>query len=229
MQLCLAVFRLDLARKEQCTNVCTKITPVPLLSETTKRQNWFLNCSRVEKLLYRVILKLELLGTRVLLIAGVGPLAEQVVVQHHARNLVDPRLVHRSPSCDCACTSFLARSSLVSSVRRGTSRMRSRTFAVLASWPDCSLQLGMCFTFLLIDPPPAVGYALYVLLIDPACGWHWSFCSLYLPVHSLGDPLVDDRADHLLAWSNCTSFAPLHVVDLVPVLPSREASAQQPL
>ena len=28
---------------------CTKITPGPLLSETAKRQNWFLNCTRVEK------------------------------------------------------------------------------------------------------------------------------------------------------------------------------------
>ena len=49
VQLCLAVFRLDLVRKEQCTSVCTKITPVPLLNDTTKRQNWFLNCTRVEK------------------------------------------------------------------------------------------------------------------------------------------------------------------------------------
>ena len=49
VQLCLAVFRLDLVRKEQCTSVCTKITPVLLLSETTKRQNWFLNYTRVEK------------------------------------------------------------------------------------------------------------------------------------------------------------------------------------
>ena len=46
-QLCLAVFRLDLVRKELCTSVCTKITSIPLLSETTKRQNWFLNCTRV--------------------------------------------------------------------------------------------------------------------------------------------------------------------------------------
>ena len=49
VQLCLAVLYLGLVRKEQCTNVCTKITPVPLLSDTTKRQNWFLNCKRVEK------------------------------------------------------------------------------------------------------------------------------------------------------------------------------------
>ena len=49
VQMCLAVFRLDLVRKEQCTNVCTMITPVALLSETTKRQNWFLNWTRVEK------------------------------------------------------------------------------------------------------------------------------------------------------------------------------------
>ena len=45
----LAVFRLDLVRKELCTNVCTKISPVPLLNETTMRQNWHLNCTRVEK------------------------------------------------------------------------------------------------------------------------------------------------------------------------------------
>ena len=49
VQLCLAVFRLALVKKEQCTSVCTKITPVPLLSETTLRQNWFLTCTRVEK------------------------------------------------------------------------------------------------------------------------------------------------------------------------------------
>ena len=30
MQLCLAVFRLDLVKKEQCANVCTKFSPVPL-------------------------------------------------------------------------------------------------------------------------------------------------------------------------------------------------------
>ena len=29
MQLCLIVYRLDLIREEQCTNVCTDITPVP--------------------------------------------------------------------------------------------------------------------------------------------------------------------------------------------------------
>ena len=49
VQLCLAVFRLDLVKKEQCTSVCTKNTPVLLLSETTKRQNLFLNCTRLEK------------------------------------------------------------------------------------------------------------------------------------------------------------------------------------
>ena len=49
VQLCLAVLYLGLVKKEQCTSVCTKITPVPLLSKTTKRQNWFLNCTRVEK------------------------------------------------------------------------------------------------------------------------------------------------------------------------------------
>ena len=36
VQLYLAVFRLELAKKEQCTSVCTKITPVLLLSETNK-------------------------------------------------------------------------------------------------------------------------------------------------------------------------------------------------
>ena len=45
VQLCLAVFRQDLVKKKQCTSVCTKITPVLLLSETNKRQNWFLNCT----------------------------------------------------------------------------------------------------------------------------------------------------------------------------------------
>ena len=149
VQLCLAVFRLDLAKKEQCINVCTKITPVPLLRETTKRQNWFLNCSRLDKPLFRVILKLELLGTRVLLIAGVGPLAEQVVVQHHARNLVDPRLVHRSPSCDCACTSFLARSSFC--LVRATQHFQSAP-----AYLCCSGFLARLF--------PAVGYVLYFLI-----------------------------------------------------------------
>ena len=47
VQLCLAVFRLDLVRKEQCTSVCTKITPVPLLSETTKRQNYTWESTRI--------------------------------------------------------------------------------------------------------------------------------------------------------------------------------------
>ena len=46
---CLTVFRLDLVRKEQCTSVCAKITPVPVLSNTTKRQDGFLNLTRVEK------------------------------------------------------------------------------------------------------------------------------------------------------------------------------------
>ena len=44
---CATVF--GIVRQEQCTSVCTKITPVLMLSETTKRQNWFLNCTRVEK------------------------------------------------------------------------------------------------------------------------------------------------------------------------------------
>ena len=46
VQLCSAKFRLDFVKREQCTSVCTKITPVSLLSE---RQNWFLNCTRVER------------------------------------------------------------------------------------------------------------------------------------------------------------------------------------
>ena len=49
VQLCVAAFRLGLVKKEQCSSICKKITPVLLLSETAKRQNWFLNCTRVEK------------------------------------------------------------------------------------------------------------------------------------------------------------------------------------
>ena len=49
VQLSVPTFRLDLVRKEQCTNVCTKTTAIPVLSETAKNQNWFLNCTRVEK------------------------------------------------------------------------------------------------------------------------------------------------------------------------------------
>ena len=36
--LCLAVLGLDSVRKEKCTCECSKITPIPLLSETTKRE-----------------------------------------------------------------------------------------------------------------------------------------------------------------------------------------------
>ena len=49
VQLCVCMFRLGHVWKEQCSNICTKITPVPLLSETAKKQNWFLNCRRLEK------------------------------------------------------------------------------------------------------------------------------------------------------------------------------------
>ena len=48
MQLCLAVFGLDRGRKEQCTRVCAEITPVLLLSETTKTGMGFLNIARME-------------------------------------------------------------------------------------------------------------------------------------------------------------------------------------
>ena len=44
-----ASFRLGLVKKEQCSNICTKITPIHLLSETAKRLNWFLNFTRVDK------------------------------------------------------------------------------------------------------------------------------------------------------------------------------------
>ena len=47
VQLCLAVLDQDLVRKEQCTCVCAKITAVPLLSETTKREDGFLNIARM--------------------------------------------------------------------------------------------------------------------------------------------------------------------------------------
>ena len=43
VQLCVATFRLGLVKEEVCSSVCTKITPKPLLSETAKRQNLFLN------------------------------------------------------------------------------------------------------------------------------------------------------------------------------------------
>ena len=49
VQLRVATFRLGLVQKEQCASICTKITPVPLLSETAKRQDWFLHCTRGEK------------------------------------------------------------------------------------------------------------------------------------------------------------------------------------
>ena len=39
VKLCLAVLGLDSVRKEKCTCVSSKITPVPQLSETTKRDN----------------------------------------------------------------------------------------------------------------------------------------------------------------------------------------------
>ena len=35
-QLCVATFGLGIVKKEQCSSICTKITPVPLLSETAK-------------------------------------------------------------------------------------------------------------------------------------------------------------------------------------------------
>ena len=46
--LCLAVMGLDSVRKEKCTCECSKITPIPLLSETTKRE-WFLSSAHVGK------------------------------------------------------------------------------------------------------------------------------------------------------------------------------------
>ena len=52
VHLCVAVFQ-----EKQCANVCTKITPVPLLTVTTKRQNWFLNCTRVKKALGLLVLE----------------------------------------------------------------------------------------------------------------------------------------------------------------------------
>ena len=50
-------FCLDLVREEQCTSVCTKITPIPVLSETTKRQDGFLNLTHVEKCMSQVGLR----------------------------------------------------------------------------------------------------------------------------------------------------------------------------
>ena len=41
VQPCLAVLCLDLVKKEQCTCVCAKITPVLLLSERNKREDGF--------------------------------------------------------------------------------------------------------------------------------------------------------------------------------------------
>ena len=49
VQLCLAVLGLDPVGKEQCTCVCDKIILVPLLSETTKREDGSLNLARMEK------------------------------------------------------------------------------------------------------------------------------------------------------------------------------------
>ena len=49
VQLRLAVLGLDLVRKEQCACICTKITPILLLSETAKRDDGFLNIVRMEK------------------------------------------------------------------------------------------------------------------------------------------------------------------------------------
>ena len=92
-------------------------------------------------------------------------------------------------------------------------------------------------------PPEHAPVPLQFWLLDQTvpCSWVCSLRSsyrsclrlallclfLYLPVCSLGDLGVDDQADHLLAWSNDTSLARLHFVDLVPALLWREALAQQ--
>ena len=115
----------------------------------------------------RVVITLELLGTRVPLFDDVGHLTGQVVILH-AVDLLDLHLVQCSPraavppSQQLLCRS--SHGSLVSSVRRGTSRVRSRAFAALPSWPECPCNWGMLFTILL-DRSSCLQSAMLLLFV----------------------------------------------------------------
>ena len=74
VQLCLAVFRLVLVQKEQCTNVCAKITPIHLLERNNQETRWVVEPHTHEK-------TLEL---SVLLEVWVSPVVlRHVGVEHH--------------------------------------------------------------------------------------------------------------------------------------------------
>ena len=93
LQLCLTVFRLDLVRKEQCTSRCTKITPVPLLSERTKRQDGCFEPHTHGKAL-EVFMLLEVCMSPVVLLRHVG-------VELHLLCVLDTRLDMRDAVHHC--------------------------------------------------------------------------------------------------------------------------------